>query len=86
MSDNWVVDELSATDLFNELLPTMPWNSLSHGLFVIARINDEGASYTSQEVLKRVPIHPRIVSAIKSAHALGLRVISDANVFFIETI
>ena len=27
-SDNWVVDELGATDLFNELLPTMPWNSL----------------------------------------------------------
>lgn len=28
-SDNWVVDELGATDLFNDLLPTMPnWNSL----------------------------------------------------------
>ena len=27
-SDNWVVDELGATDLFNQLLPTMPWNSL----------------------------------------------------------
>lgn len=27
-SDNWVVDELGTTDLFNELLPTMPWNSL----------------------------------------------------------
>lgn len=27
-SDNWVVDELGATDLFNELLPTMTWNSL----------------------------------------------------------
>ncbi|CAN4098501.1 unnamed protein product [Withania somnifera] len=41
-----------------------------------------------EEVLKRVPIHPRIVPAIKSAYALGcdLRVVSDANVFFIETI
>ncbi|CAN4098503.1 unnamed protein product [Withania somnifera] len=41
-----------------------------------------------EKVLKRVPIHPRIVPAIKSAHALGcdLRVVSDANVFFIETI
>jgi len=27
-SDNWVVDELGATDLFNQLLPTMPWNSV----------------------------------------------------------
>lgn len=27
-SDNWVVDELGFTDMFNELLPTMPWNSL----------------------------------------------------------
>lgn len=27
-SDNWVVDELGATGLFNQLLPTMPWNSL----------------------------------------------------------
>ena len=27
-SDNWVVDELGFTDLFNQLLPTMPWNHL----------------------------------------------------------
>jgi len=27
-SDNWVVDELGFTDLFNQLLPTMPFNSL----------------------------------------------------------
>ncbi|MBA0703021.1 hypothetical protein Goari_026977 [Gossypium aridum] len=39
-------------------------------------------------VLKRSPIHPRIVEAIKSAHALGcdLKNMSDANTFFIETI
>lgn len=35
-SDNWVVDELGFTDLFNKLLPTMPWNSLMvFFLFVI---------------------------------------------------
>lgn len=36
-SDNWVVDGLGATDLFNELLPTMPWNSLmvSKSLIII---------------------------------------------------
>lgn len=71
------------------------------------------------EVLKRIPIHPRVIPAIKAAHALGcvyiyihihlcltvslfllnivinemnslnrcdLRVVSDANLFFIETI
>lgn len=40
------------------------------------------------EVLKRAPIHPRIVPAIKAAHALGcdLKIVSDANRFFIETI
>lgn len=33
-SDNWVVDELDFTDLFNQLLPTMPWNSLMVCLFI----------------------------------------------------
>nr|GEY57044.1 inorganic pyrophosphatase 3-like [Tanacetum cinerariifolium] len=38
--------------------------------------------------LNRVPLHPQIVSAIQSAHAQGcdLKVLSDANQFFIETI
>ena len=27
-SDNWVVDELGANELFTHLLPTLPWNSL----------------------------------------------------------
>ena len=34
-SDNWVVDELGFTDLFNQLLPTMPWNTLMVSLFVL---------------------------------------------------
>ncbi|KAF9590629.1 hypothetical protein IFM89_035947 [Coptis chinensis] len=40
------------------------------------------------EVLKRVSLYPKIISAIKSAHVLGcdLRIVSDANHFFIETI
>lgn len=40
------------------------------------------------ECLGRAPLHPRIIAAIKSAHALGcdLKVVSDANRFFIETI
>jgi pyridoxal phosphate phosphatase PHOSPHO2 len=27
-SDNWVIDELGFTESFNQLLPSMPWNSL----------------------------------------------------------
>ncbi|KAL6496986.1 hypothetical protein OROGR_028915 [Orobanche gracilis] len=86
-SDNWVVDELGATDLFNELIPTMPWNSLMDRM--MRELHAQGKSIEEiKEVLRRVPIHPRIVPAIKKAHALGcdLRIVSDANMFFIETI
>ncbi|KAG5601954.1 hypothetical protein H5410_033324 [Solanum commersonii] len=86
-SDNWVVDELGATDLFNRLLPTMPWNSLMARM--MKELHVQGKTIGDiEEILKRVPIHPRIVPPIKSAYALGcdLRVISHANVFFIETI
>ncbi|KAK2983830.1 hypothetical protein RJ640_008506 [Escallonia rubra] len=111
-SDNWVVDELGATELFNQLLPTMPWNPLmvSFQFFLrfclglawlgfrlppffvdrmMKELHSQGRTVEDiAEVLKRVPMHPRIVPAIKAAHALGcdLRVVSDANLFFIETI
>ncbi|KAA8540302.1 hypothetical protein F0562_024135 [Nyssa sinensis] len=86
-SDNWVVDELGATDLFNQLLPTMPWNSLMDRM--MEELHSQGKTIEDiAEVLKRATIHPRVVPAIKSAHALGcdLRIVSDANLFFIETI
>ncbi|CAN8312407.1 unnamed protein product [Cochlearia groenlandica] len=86
-SDNWVVDELRFTDLFDKLLHTMPWNSLMDRM--MKEIHDNGKSIEEiKQVLKRVPIHPRVISSIKSAHALGceLRIVSDANTFFIETI
>ncbi|PIA64346.1 hypothetical protein AQUCO_00100076v1 [Aquilegia coerulea] len=40
------------------------------------------------EILKSAPLHPSTISAIKSANALGcdLKIVSDANLFFIETI
>ncbi|KAG5512847.1 hypothetical protein RHGRI_038674 [Rhododendron griersonianum] len=41
------------------------------------------------ECLRRVPMNPRVISAIRKAHSLPrceLRIISDANQFFIETI
>ncbi|KAL7100077.1 hypothetical protein ACP275_09G126000 [Erythranthe tilingii] len=86
-SDNWVVDELGATDLFNELLPTMPWNSLMERM--MKEMHAKGKTIEEiKDVLKKVPIHPRVVPAIKTAHSLGcdLRIVSDANMFFIETI
>ncbi|PRQ45527.1 putative inorganic diphosphatase [Rosa chinensis] len=86
-SDNFVVDGLGATDLFNELLPTMPWNSLMARM--MKELHSRGKTIEDiVEVLRTTPIHHRIVAAIKAAHALGcdLRIVSDANVFFIETI
>ncbi|XP_058750300.1 inorganic pyrophosphatase 2-like [Vicia villosa] len=86
-SDNWVIDELGFTDLFNHLLPTMPWNSVMDKMMM--ELHSNGITIQEIEnVLHRIPIHPRIIPAIKSAHALGcdLRIVSDANMFFIETI
>ncbi|XP_004510357.1 inorganic pyrophosphatase 2-like [Cicer arietinum] len=86
-SDNWVIDELGFTDLFNQLLPTMPWNSLMDKMMM--ELHSEGVTIEDiEKVLHRIPIHNRIIPAIKSAHALGcdLRIVSDANMFFIQTI
>ncbi|KAI5670870.1 hypothetical protein M9H77_11234 [Catharanthus roseus] len=86
-SDNWVVDELGFNDLFNQLVHSIPWNSMMDKLMEEIHANGK-TKEDIERVLKRVPIHPRIVPAIKTAHALGcdLRIVSDANEFFIETI
>lgn len=86
-SDNWVIDELGFTESFNQLLPSMPWNSLMDRM--MKELHSNGKTMEDiAEVLKRIPIHPQVISAIKAAHALGceLRIVSDANMFFIETI
>lgn len=86
-SDNWVIDNLGATDQFERLLPTMPWNSLMD--LMMKQLHLEGKTIEDiAQVLKRAPLDPHVISAIKSAYALGcdLRVVSDANHFFIETI
>ncbi|CAL0332417.1 unnamed protein product [Lupinus luteus] len=86
-SDNWVVDDLGFTDLFNQLLPTMPWNTLMDRMMMELHSHEKTIE-DIVKVLQKIPIHPRVIPAIKSAHALGceLRVVSDANMFFIETI
>ncbi|OIW15898.1 hypothetical protein TanjilG_04433 [Lupinus angustifolius] len=85
--DNWVVDELGFTDLFEQLLPTLSWNTLMDRMMM--ELHSHGK--TIEDIVKtfhNIPIHPRVIPAIKAAHALGcdLRIVSDANTFFIETI
>ncbi|KAL5728832.1 3'(2'),5'-bisphosphate nucleotidase [Ranunculus cassubicifolius] len=86
-SDNWVLDNLGASDLFEELLRTMPWNTAMN--IMMKELHSQGRTIQEiADILKTAPMDPKVISAIKSAHALGcdLRVVSDANVFFIETI
>ncbi|KAL9156076.1 hypothetical protein ABFS82_09G048700 [Erythranthe guttata] len=54
-SDNWVVDEFGATDLFDELLPTMPWNSLMERMMKEMHANGKTIEEI-KDVLKRVPM------------------------------
>ncbi|XP_031491796.1 thiamine phosphate phosphatase-like protein [Nymphaea colorata] len=86
-SDDWVIDGLGLTERFNELLHTMPWNCLMDKL--LGELNEQGRTIEDiAACLKSIPLHPQIISAIKSAYSLGcdLRVVSDANMFYIETI
>ncbi|XP_021728869.1 inorganic pyrophosphatase 2-like [Chenopodium quinoa] len=87
-SDEWVVNEFGFTSLFNKLLlVNTPWNTIMDTL--MNEMHKQGVTIDDiVQVLKRVPIHPRVVPAIKSAHAAGcdLRIVSDANTFFIETV
>ncbi|PWA62972.1 HAD-superfamily hydrolase, subfamily IB, PSPase-like protein [Artemisia annua] len=86
-SDEWVVEELGDTDFFNKLVPTMPLNSVMQ--IMMEELHVQGTKIEDiEQVLKRVAIHQRVVPAIKAAYALGcdLRIVSDANTFFIETV
>ncbi|WJX69818.1 3'(2'),5'-bisphosphate nucleotidase [Trifolium repens] len=86
-SDNWVLDEFGLTEKFYQLLPNMLWNPLMGKM--MNELHSQGKKIEEiVEVLNRTPIHPRIVPAIEAAYSLGceLRIVSDANSFFIETI
>lgn len=86
-SDSWVVAEMGLTQLFNELRSTSPWNKLMDRMMKELHLQGK-SSVDIKECLKRIPMHLGVIAAIKSAHASGcdLRIISDANQFFIETI
>ncbi|RCV04816.1 hypothetical protein SETIT_1G031100v2 [Setaria italica] len=86
-SDNWVVDSLGATRRFDDLLRHLPWNHAIDAM--MGELHAEGR--TAEDVaacLRAAPLSPHVAAAIESAHARGceLRVLSDANAFFIETV
>ncbi|KAL6604624.1 hypothetical protein ACP70R_043051 [Stipagrostis hirtigluma subsp. patula] len=86
-SDNWVVDALAATHRFDELLRHLPWNTAIDTM--LGELHAQGKSIDDIKApLRAAPLSPHVVAAIKSAHALGceLRILSDANAFFIDTI
>ncbi|KMS96036.1 hypothetical protein BVRB_002650 isoform A [Beta vulgaris subsp. vulgaris] len=86
-SDNWVVTQMGLTHLFDQLFSTMPWNSLMNRMMEELHLQQKTIEDIG-ECLKQIPLHPKIISAIKSAHSMGcdLRIVSDANQFFIKTI
>ncbi|XP_021763687.1 inorganic pyrophosphatase 2-like [Chenopodium quinoa] len=65
----------------------MPYNSLMDKM--MEELHLQGTTIQDiTECLIKVPLSPNIISAIKSAYDSGcdLRIVSDANTFFIETI
>ncbi|XP_039121746.1 thiamine phosphate phosphatase-like protein [Dioscorea cayenensis subsp. rotundata] len=86
-SDDWVIREFGLAELFKQLMFTMPWNSLIDRM--MNELHSQGKTVEAiADCLKRAPLDPHVVNAIKFAFDLGcdMRVISDANIFFIETI
>ncbi|RRT74623.1 hypothetical protein B296_00018662 [Ensete ventricosum] len=78
-SDNWVIDHLGGTQLFDELLKTMPWNSAMVCIFAVLDADRMMGEFHSQgrtieevaESLRRAPLPANTIAAIKSAYALG---------------
>ncbi|GLJ23474.1 hypothetical protein SUGI_0444700 [Cryptomeria japonica] len=86
-SDPWVMEQLGATQLFNSLLPTLPWNPLMDKM--MGELHGQGKLISDiQNGLRRIPLYPETIRTIKFAFSLGcdLRIVSDANIFFIKTI
>uniref|UniRef100_A0ACD5VX08 Uncharacterized protein n=1 Tax=Avena sativa TaxID=4498 RepID=A0ACD5VX08_AVESA len=86
-SDDWVITKLGAADAFNRLRPTMRWNSLMDRM--MEELHAQGRSAEDiRECLRSAPLDAHVLSAIRTASGLGcdLKVVSDANAFFIETV
>jgi pyridoxal phosphate phosphatase PHOSPHO2 len=86
-SDPWVIEQLGATQLFRSLLPTLPWNTLMDKM--MGELHEQGKTISDiEQSLKTIPLHPEMIRAIEFAFSMGcdLRIVSDANMFFITTI
>ncbi|KAL6882052.1 hypothetical protein ACP4OV_011524 [Aristida adscensionis] len=86
-SDDWVVTGLGAADAFDRLRPTMRWNALMDRM--MRELHARGKTAEDiRDCLRSAPLDKHVVSAITTAAALGcdLKVVSDANTFFIETV
>ncbi|XP_073156952.1 thiamine phosphate phosphatase-like protein [Henckelia pumila] len=86
-SDRWVMTNMGLTNLFLQLRRTLPWNSLMDRMLEELHIQGKTVNDIAQ-CLKGIPLHPHVISVIKSAHSLGcdLKVASDSNTFYIKTI
>ncbi|KAI3443662.1 hypothetical protein Pfo_000327 [Paulownia fortunei] len=86
-SDRWVLTNMGLSQLFHQLRSTLPWNSLMDRMLEELHIQGKTVDDIA-ECLKGIPLHPHVIAAIKSAHALGcdLKVVSDSNLFYIKTI
>ncbi|KAJ0090814.1 hypothetical protein Patl1_13435 [Pistacia atlantica] len=86
-SDNWVVTQMELTEVFNQLRPSLPWNALMDRMMKELHLRGKTVDDIAN-CLGKTPLDSRIIAAIKSAHSLGcdLKIVSDANQFFIETI
>ncbi|MCO5594893.1 hypothetical protein L7F22_048928 [Adiantum nelumboides] len=86
-SSEWVAELLGAASLFDELrwVRGMHWH---HAMNVVLQtLHSQGVSIAHiRQAASALPLPPQTVSTLKAAHALGceLRIISDANTFFIE--
>lgn len=71
-SDRWLVSEMGLTHLFTKLRSTFPaWTSLMDRM--MKELHSQGITTNHiADCLKRASLHPPIIAAIKSAHALGL--------------
>ncbi|KAM0928861.1 hypothetical protein ACQ4PT_002034 [Festuca glaucescens] len=69
-SDDWVITKLGAADAFNRLRPTMRWNSLMDRM--MGELHAQGRLADDiRECLRSAPLDAHVLSAIRTASALG---------------
>ncbi|KAJ0798407.1 putative inorganic diphosphatase [Helianthus annuus] len=96
--DHWVVLDTNLTKLFHRVRDTLSWHQIIvRSFFSLHSIVSAYCLYRKTvndfvDRLNKFTIDPQMISAIRSAHELGyllrceMKVLSDGNHFFIETI